>query len=232
MEKETYQSIVGSIMFLMCATRPDLSFAVGVLARGGANPTEVDKKMACRVLGYIKRTRSVGLKYRKGANLELMGFADADRGGDLSDRKSISGVVLTLGGSPISWSSRKQKCVAQSSCEAEYIALSEAVKDVIWTRRLCKGIGIPVKGSTRIGQDNQSAIALAGGQTSETKTRHVDIRYHFVKDETAKGVVRPVYVSTAVMPADLMTKSLSRDVHWKLCGLLNVEDSAEANAKP
>ena len=227
-----YQSGVGSLMYLMCATRPDLAFAVGSLSRGLANPTLLHKRHLCRALGYLSLTPALGLHYRPGAPLTLRGYADADWGGDVSDRKSVSGVVFTLGGAPVSWSSKKQKCVALSSCEAEYIALSEAVKECLWFRRLCADFGLDVSGGTVIGQDNMSAIALAKGETGDSKTRHIDIRTHFVKDEVAKGSVRLEYVPTVMMPADLMTKSLNSVMHATQCGFLNLGVNSNTNVPP
>ena len=144
-------------------------------------------------------------------NLTLKGMCDADWAGCRVDRKSTSGYVFKIGGAPVSWCSRKQSAVALSSTEAEYISMCEAAKEAIWLSKiwthLRKGINCtPVQ----IQVDNQGAICVAKNTSSSRRTKHIDIRYHFVRDQTLRGTIKFQYCSTENMLADILTKSLAR----------------------
>jgi len=153
-------------------------------------------------------------------NSGLVGFTDSDFAGDLDDRKSTSGYVFTLAGGAVSWKSKKQSLVSLSSTEAEYVSCSEAAREAIWLRRLYHEITKDrLKSTTPAIQlllsDSQGAISLAQAPRFSDRTKHIDIKYHFVRDSCANGLVRLGFISTAEMTADVMTKALPRDAHQK-----------------
>ena len=211
-----YRSAVGGLMWLMCGSRPDLAFAVGWLSRYVANPSCFQYQMLSRVLGYVSRTRRLGLLYRKQATPLLRGSGDADWGTDPETRQSVSGYEFSLGGNLVSWSSRKQKTVALSSCEAEFVAFSEAVREALWLRRLA-GELIPqsVAGATEIGQDNQAAISVEKSSTLSQRNKHIQLKVLFSRQAVADRLIKPVYVPTHQMPADIFTKPLPRELFEK-----------------
>ena len=212
-DADLYRSAVGGLMWLMVATRPDLAFAVGWLARFVASPLPFHYQMLSRVLGYLSRTRGLGLIYRRHKTAVLRGDADADWATDPLTRKSVSAYLFYLGGSLVSWCSKKQKCVALSSCEAEFVSLSEAVRECLWLRRLIQDI-FPsgLEGATSIGQDNQAAIATVKSTTVSQRNKHIALKYFFCRQAVLDKLIVPLYVPTLDMPADLLTKSLPRSL--------------------
>lgn len=136
----------------------------------------------------------------------MVGYADSDWGEDRIDRKSIGGYVFQMHGSTISWSSKKQTCVALSSTEAEFIALSETCKETLWIRRLLKDFNQPVDDATIIYEDNQGCLKLSERESFSGRSKHIDIRTHFMKDY--KGEIKCVYCPTENMIADMLTKPL------------------------
>ena len=207
-----YRELIGCLMYLMIGTRPDIAFAVGKLAQAVEKPQSTHWVAAKRVLRYIQGTIKHGIVFGlESANLTLEGMCDADWAGCRVDRKSTSGYVFKIGGAPVSWCSRKQCAVALSSTEAEYISMSEAAKEAIWLSKvwshLRKGtVCTPVQ----IQVDNQGAICVAKNTTSSRRTKHIDIRYHFVRDQTLKGTISFEYCPTEEMHADILTKPLAR----------------------
>lgn len=140
---------------------------------------------------------------------------DSDWGSDRDDRKSCTGYVTMLANGPVSWKSRKQKSVALSTMEAEYMALSEVTKEIIHQRQMLKEVGVEhlVKGPTLIYCDNQSAIRLAKDSVHHDRSKHVDIRYHYTRDMQREGRIEIKYLSTSEMAADILTKGLSKIKH-------------------
>ena len=211
-----YQSAVGSLMYLAVSTRPDIAYAVNNLARFNSNPQKVHWTAMKRVLRYLKGTINHGILYRQDGSDKCIGYSDADWAGDLSDRKSTSGYIFMLSGGAISWSSRKQKCVALSTAEAEYIALSGATQECIWLRQLEAELGSSSEGPTLIFEDNQSTIAMAKNPQFHGRAKHIDIRHHFVREKVALGTIKLEYCPTTDMTADMMTKGLNREQYCKL----------------
>jgi hypothetical protein len=141
----------------------------------------------------------------------LVGFVDADWAGDPDSRRSTTGFVFTLCGGAVSWQSRQQRTVALSSTEAEYIALSDAVREAQFLRQLLLELGYPQAGPTPIYQDNQACIAMAKNDSFSKRTKHIDVRHQFVQDAVKEGLVRIEYMHTSQMPADCLTKPLGRN---------------------
>ena len=173
LEQLPYQSVVGSLMYLATCTRPDIAYAVGMLARFSSKPNRSHWVAAKRVLRYLKGTMNFGLFYKGGSG--VLRYSDADWGGDVDDRKSTSGYMLQIAGGPVSWKSRKQDTVALSTAEAEYVALSIAAQECVWMRRLLSELGNPPGGPTTILEDNQSSIATARNPQFHGRAKHIDI---------------------------------------------------------
>ena len=211
-----YQSIVGSLLYAAIATRPDIAQAVGVVSKFCASPTQGHLTAAKRILRYLKGTTYLGLSYKKCAEGNLTGYSDADWAGDMDDRHSTSGNVFFLAGGAVSWLSKKQATVALSTAEAEYVALSAATQEVIWLRRLFTDVGVPPEGPTIIHEDNQGAIAMAKNPVGHARTKHIDIRHHFVREGVQNGAIVLKYIATDEMIADMLTKPLPKHRFEKL----------------
>ena len=224
-----YREIVGSLIYLMVNTRPDISYVVTLLGQYMSKPTVAHLNLAKHVLRYLKGTKSLGLNFVKSnCELNIYGYCDSDWGGSL-DRKSISGYCFMLNkdGPLISWKSCKQNIIALSSCEAEYVSLTSAFKEAKFLRQLfadingCKTQPVNLFGDkladikecepqpVHLLADNQGAIALAKNPVHHQKSKHIDIRFHFICFDIDNGTVILEYIPTDKNIADLFTKPLS-----------------------
>lgn len=205
--KEDFQSLVGALLYIAVNTRPDIAISASILGRKVSHPTESDWTEAKRTLRYLYTTAD--LKLRLGDEGPLEAYVDADWAGDRVDRKSNTGFVFRLGG-PISWTARKQQCVTLSSTEAEYVALSEASRELLWLLKLMDDVGEIVDQPIQIRENNQSCIAMLRSEGESSRTKHIDTRYNFVKELNSTGVMNVVYCPTETMIADILTKPLAR----------------------
>ena len=212
MKQYPFREVIGSLMYLAVGTRPDIAFAVNSLSQYNTCYTKEHWVAAKRVLRYIKGTLRYGLTFKK-TEIGLQGFADADWGACTNDRRSYTGYAFTLGGATISWEAKKQRTVALSSTEAEYMALTEAVKEAIHLRRFLKEIGVQMKDPTPIWNDNQGAQKLAQNAVFHNRTKHIDIRHHFVREVLKDGSIKVDYMPTTKMMADVLTKGLGGPRH-------------------
>lgn len=221
----SYRELIGSLIYLANATRPDISFAASALSRFCETPHNRYWKMAKRVLRYLRGTIDYAITYKK-INSEVTAYVDSDWGGDVQDRRSCSGFVVKLANGPISWGTRKQKSVALSTMEAEYVALSELTKEVIYIRRLIHHMKLDslVQGPTSVSCDNQSAIALCNNSVYHSRSKHIDIRYHFSREALENGDINVKYLSTDKMVADVFTKALAKTKHAECVRLLNLRN--------
>ena len=160
--------------------------------------------------------------YRRGGRIEIDSYSDADFGEDLDSIKSVTGQLHFMGGCLISWSSKMQSIVATSTAEAEYVALSEAVRETSWLRQVLAEIGYEQKESTRVRCDNQIAIGLAENPIQHKRTKHIDIKYHYVREIVANKEVSVEYINTTNMLADIMTKGLNGPTHRRLVGMISM----------
>ena len=191
-----YGNAVGSLIYAMLGTRPDIAAAVGVCSKFMANPGLQHWKAVKRILRYLQGTLDLGLKLGgRNANPSLKGYSDSDWGGSLDDRKSTTGFVFDFSG-PISWQSKRQPTVALSSTEAEYMALTQAAKEALWLQGLLSEFGIKKTRPTTILEDNQGCIALAKNPTSHARTKHIDIRHHFIRETLEAGQIKLDYCPT------------------------------------
>ncbi|KAK4394468.1 Retrovirus-related Pol polyprotein from transposon TNT 1-94 [Sesamum angolense] len=212
MTKIPYARAVGSLMYAMMCTRPDLCFAVGMVSRYQSNPGPDHWVAVKRILRYLKGTSNLALCYH-GGSLRLVGYNDADGSIDRDERKSTSGYAFLLGGAAITWCSKNQPCISLSTMEAEYVACTSAVQEVIWLRRFLKSLCISahVDDAAVIYCDNTATIAYAKDPKYHGRTKHIDSRYHFIRDSIAQGEVVLRHIPTNDMIVDRFTKPLRRD---------------------
>ncbi|KAL0649156.1 hypothetical protein Bca4012_091847 [Brassica carinata] len=190
------------------------------------HPTTTHFKAAKRILRYIKGTINFGLYYSISEDYRLIGYSDSDWGGDVDDRKSISGFVFFIGETAFTWMSKKQPIVTLSTCEAEYVAATSCVCHAIWLRNLLKELNLPQEEPTKIFVDNKSAIALAKNPVFHDRSKHIDTRYHYIRECVTKMDVQLEYVKTNDQVADIFTKPLKREDFIKMRSLLGVTKSS------
>ena len=209
-----YRELVGSLIYLMTATRPDLSYVVTILSQHMAKPTMTHFTMAKHVLRYLKGTKEQGLMFRKSVeDLSLIGYCDADWASSLQDRRSITGYGFSLShnGPLISWKCKKQPTVALSTCEAEYMSLAAATQEAKFLMQLLTSMtGNQSFSSFAMFCDNQGAIALAKNPVQHQRSKHIDIKYHFVRFEVQNGTMDLLYVPSEENHSDIFTKPLAR----------------------
>lgn len=216
-DRKQYQAIVGGLMYLMTATRPDLAFTLSRLSKFNANPTTKHMEAAKHTLRYLKYTNDLGLIYG-GRDTELYGYTDSDFAADVDNRRSTSGYAFLLNGACVHWQSKQQSLVARSTHQAEYIAMANASYETSYLRRLVADIhpGIHPTHPTTLYADNQSAITTAqSGRDVSPRSKYIDIRYHITREALANGILRLEYIRTTDMTADILTKALSRELHQK-----------------
>ena len=220
-DRQRYMEIVGTLMYAAISSRLDIAHAVHYLACFMLEPTELHMAAAERVLRYLAGTKEVGLRFgsrngdaagdsrgRQHVQVDICAFSDADWANNKVDRKSVTGWVAKLNGDPVSWASKKQRTVALSSCESELYAKAAAIQEVLWLRGLAKELGLHTTAGTVHG-DNQSAIAVAKNGIKGERTKHVDVKYHFVTESVERGEVQLKWVSTHEQRADIFTKALA-----------------------
>ena len=207
-----YRQAIGSLMYLMIGTRPGISYAVGKLAQFCESPKLKHWTAVKRVLRYVSGSRTMGICFDGAAELRALGYCDADWAGDVKDRKSTSGYIFMMGGSALSWASRKQTVVSTSSCEAEYIAMSTACKEWMWLKRLVSVFTSHTGKSDKMKlfSDSQSGIKLSQNESINRRNKHIDITYHYVRDVVKKGEIELGYIPTGDMIADMLTKPLGK----------------------
>jgi hypothetical protein len=222
-DQKVYRSMIGSLLYL-CASRPDIMFSVCMCARFQADPKEVHLRAVKRILRYLVHTPKFGLWYPKGSTFDLIGYLDADWAMCKIDRKSTSGTYRFLGRSLVSSASKKQNSVALSTTEAEYIAAGHCCTQLLWMRQTLRDYGYR---STKVPLlcDNESAIRMVDNPVEYSRTKHIAIRYHFLRDHQQRGDIEISYVSTKEQLADIFTKPLDEKTFTKLRNELNILDS-------
>ncbi|XP_061367712.1 secreted RxLR effector protein 161-like [Gastrolobium bilobum] len=202
-----YRSLVGSLRYLTC-TRPDLCLSVGIISRFMEDPGYTHWKAAKRILRYVKGTISQGLHYSKSDKYKLTGYSDSDWCGDVDDRKSMAGYLFFMGNTAFTWVSKKEPIVTLSTCEAEYVAASWCVCHAIWLRNLLSKLEKGQVGATEIRVDNKSAIELAKNPVNHERSKHIDVRFHFIRDQVKEGKVELTHVASRDQVGDIFTKPL------------------------
>ncbi|GJV99670.1 retrovirus-related pol polyprotein from transposon TNT 1-94 [Tanacetum coccineum] len=194
-DQTKYRSMVGALMYLT-ASRPDIVHATCYCARYQAKPTEKHLTAVKRIFRYLKDSINMGLWYPKDTGFELTAFSDSDHAGCLDSRKSTSGGIQFLGGDKlVSWSSKKQDCTSMSSAEAEYVSLSACCAQVLWMRTQLTDYGFHFD-KIPMYCDSKAAIAISCNPVQHSRTKHIDVRYHFIKEHVEKGIVELFFVGT------------------------------------
>ncbi|KAK9076575.1 hypothetical protein SSX86_004909 [Deinandra increscens subsp. villosa] len=209
MEKVPYAQVVGSLMFLMVCTRLDISFGVSVVSRFLSNPGKEHWKAVKWILRYLAGTKDKGIWFGDGkiGTDKILGFVDSDFAKDLDKFRSITGYVFLLFGNLVSWRATLQGVVALSSTEAEYMALTEAMKEALWLTGFIKELGVNV-GETCVNYDKQGAIALSKNGVFYERIKHINVRYHFIREMINTKQLVVEYVNTNKNCADVFTKAL------------------------
>jgi Reverse transcriptase (RNA-dependent DNA polymerase) len=221
-----FQRAIGGLMYPMLGTCPDLAFSVASLRRHASSPGEEHLHALNCVFHYLRATADHKLVFQRGtpAGLELHGFMDADWAGDVNNRKSTSGYIFLLTRATISWSSKKQLSIALSSTEAKYITGTHAAKEATWLRCLLSELwpGPPLSSPTTLLIDNQFAIAIAHNPKFHDRTKHIEVRHHFLHQQYEAQTIDLKYVPTDDQTTDILTKGLAREKHERFTDQMGV----------
>jgi len=220
MRNVPYAEGIGHVLWPVMITRPDALCAVGILAQFVQNPGPAHWKALKRVIGYLYTTRDLWLTFG-GIDADLEGFSDADWASQ-SHRHSISGYAFRIGKGAVTWSSKKQAIVALSSTEAEYVAQTHAAKELIWLRTFLGELNNPFTTPITLHCDNQGAIALSKDNKFHARTKHIDIRYHFIREAVENKKLRIQYIPTENNVADIFTKPLAKPKFEKFVEMLGL----------
>lgn len=219
-----YKSLVGGLRYLV-HTRPDIAYAVGIVSRYMEKPNVMHLNAVKRILRYVRGTIDFGLIYsREQGSYLLSGFSDSDLAGNLDDRKSTAGLAFYLNDSLITRVSQKQRCVALSSCEAEFMAATAAACQAIWLRNVPRQMTYEGSGPLMLYIDNKSAIDLAKNPVFHGRSKHIDIRFHFIRECVERGEVIVKHVKTNQQKADVLTKSMPAEKFEEMRKLLGVKN--------
>jgi hypothetical protein len=220
-----YKKMIGCLMYLL-ATRPDMTYSVCLAARYMERPTELHVAAVKRIMRYLKATVSFGIMYKSKAeaNLTMQGWTDSDYAGDYDDRKSTSGYVFTMGSSAVSWSSKKQPIVTLSTTEAEFVSAASSACQCIWMRNILNHLHLTQSDSTIINCDNSSSIKLSKNPIMHGRCKHIDVRYHFLRNLSKDGTIELKFCKSQEQLADIMTKALKVESFCKLREGLGVCD--------
>jgi hypothetical protein len=205
-DQKAYQSMIGSLLYL-CASRPDIMISVCMCARFQSDPKECHLVAVKRILIYLVSTPCFGIWYPKGPTFDLIRYSDSDYVGCKVDRKSTSGMCQFLGRSLVSWSSKKQTSVSLSTAEVEYVAAGQCCAQLLWMRQTLRDFGYNLS-KVPLLCDNESAIRLVDNPIEHNHTKHIDIRYHFLRDHQQRGDIDIYHISTENQLADIFTKPL------------------------
>lgn len=209
-----YQRLVGKLMWLSNHTRPDLSYSVGVLARHMSQPTPSAMNAAIRVVKYLNNSADVALNYQPSDTIDLVGFTDANWASDPnSNRKSTSGSAVFLAGCLISWRTQLQRCVALSAVEAELVASSEAARELLFVRNLLQAMGVTI--TPRLFTDSLGCVQVSKDPAQHWKLKHIDTRYHFLRDHVQSDDLLIEHTRSEVNLADMFTKPVGHHVLYK-----------------
>jgi hypothetical protein len=222
-----YRRIIGSLRYLV-HTRPDLAFSVGYVSHFMERPTEEHMAAVKRILCYVVGTLSLGCHYGRTAEAQLVGYTDSDLAGDV-DTRSTSGSLFFNGSSLVSWHALKQKVVALSSCEAEYVAATTAATQAVWLARLLGDFKGRDANTVKMNIDNKSALVLIQNHVFHERSKHIDVRYHFIRECREDGRISADFVGTKDQLADIQTKALGRVRFHELrarIGMVNINSKS------
>ena len=227
-DQTLYRSMIGKLQYVV-HTRPNIALAVGIVAIFSAKPRENNMMAIKRILRYLKGTEDYELWYKIGGNLDLKVFTDVDWAGNIDDRKSTSGGAFFLGKRLVSWTSKKKNCTSQSIAEVEYVAAAVNCSNIVWFKQLLEGMKVEIKEPIVMFCVNTSAINISNNPVMHSRTKHIAIKYHFVKELVQDKEFRLEYVHTKEQIADIFTKPLPKDAFLYLRGKLGVIPLYEAH---
>jgi hypothetical protein len=213
-DKVYYQHVVGQLMYAMIGTRADICFAVGVLSRFSSNPSSEHLTAVKRVVRYIKPTINYGIVFgtKVDSSDKLLGYGDSDWAGDPGTARSTSGYLFTVFGGGVSWRSVLQKTVAQSSTEGEYLAMGQTVREALWIQELMQSLRLlGANEPVIVFSDSKGALDLSKTTKHHDRTKHINVRHHFLRQHIEDGRIRFIHTPTEFMLADAMTKPLGKE---------------------
>lgn len=235
MANKPYASAVGKLNWIAYAARPDIAYAVNVCGRFSSKPSIRHWNLVRRIFGYLRRTMNHSITYaRSGIRINgftqgalqhniLEGWTDADLGGCPDTRRSMSGFVFTAAGGAISWKAKRQRCASTSTAEAEYVAIEQGGREAMWLRQLCGAISRPMNDSIQMFCDNSAAVQIVHNDSISTDFRHIDIKYHAIKDHQSQGKLNIKKIEGRNQLADLFTKGLQGDRLKSLCHQIGLQ---------
>lgn len=203
-----YRGIIGSLMFAAVGTRPDIAFATSSLSRYLDQPTKAREAAARNLCGYLEATKHWGIFYEAGKDLKLCGYADASYGRE-KDKRSRTGYLIFITNAPVYWGARRQTLVTLSTSEAEYVSLAESCRDVKTVLNLLSELGRATDRYVVCYEDNQTAKKMAEELTTK-RSKHIDIKYHYVRELCAKKTIELEDCRSELMVADALTKALPK----------------------
>jgi hypothetical protein len=225
MEGIDYRHTVGQLQYAASNTRPDICAAVSMVSSYTNDPGPMHWKAVKRILRYIKGTLDYGIVLGGGIKVTLEGYSDADWAGDSDTRRSRTGYIFYVGKGCVTWQSKRQATVSLSTTQAEYQSLSTATQELLWIRALLKELGYDQSEPTPMHQDNMGCIELTKSNKNHQRTKHIDIRHHFIKDVVDQKQMEMHWFPTKKMHADIMTKPLAAPTFHRLRDQLNMQTS-------
>lgn len=206
-----YREAVGSLMFLAVVTRPDIAYAVNSVSKFLNEHNESHWRAVKRIIAYLIETVNMGIEFRASeTGVQLVGYSDADFASDIATRRSTTGYAFCMANGIVTWSSQRQKLVSMSTTESEYIAASTATKEAVWLRALLSELGYLRDKPTKLYVDNQSAIRLIHNPEFHKRTKHIDVKFHYIREKVEDGEINVIFVPTEAQLADIFTKALPK----------------------
>lgn len=218
--------MVGKLIYLT-HTRPDIAFSVSVVSQFMHSPEEEHLEAVYRILRYLKRTPGKGLLFKKGGEIQVEAYTDADWAGSTIDRRSTSGMCTFVGGNLVTWRSKKQSVVSRSSAEAEYRAVALGMCELLWLKKLLTELNIEIKRPMKLYSDSKAAISIANNPVQHDRTKHVEIDRHFIKEKLVSGAICMPYIPSKEQLADIFTKGLSMSTFESAVSKLGLLDIFE-----
>ena len=229
--RSKYQTVIRSLLYLMLGTRPDISFAVTKLAQFSANPLQEHLDKALYICRYLVGTQDYRLTYDGTSKEGLIAVTDSGWASDNTTHRSQSGYFISLAGGLVTWTSRAQKTIALSSTEAEYMALSDCSRQVVWMHTLLGELGYHLRPIPICG-DNQGSIFIASNPVTEKRSKHIDIRYHYIREVISRKLAEVFFIDGEENPADLLTKNLGSVKFLKFRAMLGLEFLTRKQIEP
>ncbi|KAK8931089.1 hypothetical protein KSP39_PZI016659 [Platanthera zijinensis] len=220
---EYYRRLVGKLIYLT-VTRPDISFAVGVVSWFMHAPRTSHLQAVERILRYLKIAPGQGLVYKPSTSLSLVAYSDADYAGSIDDRRSTTGFCTYFGGHLITWRSKKQTVIVRSSAEAEYRAMAVVVSELTWLEGLLGDLGVRLSYPTTLFCDSQATIHIAKNPVFHERTKHIEVDCHFIREKVQSKKIDLEHVPATDQVADILTKALSRPLYYQFLSKLGAYD--------